>query len=123
MASSTPSIQRGAASMGAFQFSTFGKPNASIGLSPKMRLRVLSSGTQSSIISSRSESLGIGRQYCGCGQSEPQSRRLGARATSSLTSGNTSENGNDSCLEGRGESLTQQRPVSRHSSKNLNVAL
>ena len=43
--------------MGAFQFSTFGKPNASIGLSTKMRLRVLSSGTQRRLINNSNSAL------------------------------------------------------------------
>ena len=43
--------------MGGFQFSTFGKPNASIGLSTKMRLRVLSSGTQRRLINNSNSAL------------------------------------------------------------------
>src|SRR5262249_49313145 len=97
----------------------FGKPKASAGLSTKISLRVFSSGTQSSTWSSSAISLGIGLKYCGCGQSEPHSSRFGACSTSFFTSGSVSENGKLSCLEMRGDSFTQQRPVSRHCSTNL----
>ena len=41
-----------------------GKPNASAGLSTKISMRVFSSGTQSSIMSSSATSFGIGLKYC-----------------------------------------------------------
>jgi hypothetical protein len=59
-----------------------GNPNTSAGLSTKMSLRIVSSGTQFSIMSSNATSFGIGLKYWGCGQSEPQSRRFGACCTS-----------------------------------------
>ena len=42
--------------------------------------------------------------------------------TSLCTSGSVSENGNVSSFEMRGDSFTQQRPVSRQRSMNLNPA-
>ena len=73
-------------------------------------LRVFSSGTQSSIWSSSRTSFGIGLKYCGCGQSEPQSSRVGACATSFSTSGSVSEKGHP--LGDAWRSFSQQRPVS-----------
>ena len=91
-------------------------------ISTKISLRIFSSSTQSSIMSSKATSFGIGLKYCGCGQSEPHNSCVGAYSTSLCTSGSVSENGNFSWFEMRGDNFTQQRPVSRQRSMNLNPA-
>ena len=58
-----------------------------------------SSGTQSSMMSTRSASFGIGLKYCGCGQSLHHTMRLGACSTSLRTNGTVSEKGKVSCDE------------------------
>ena len=52
----------------------------------------------------------------------PQQPRRRICSTSLCTSGSVSENGNVSWFEMRGDSFTQQRPVSRQRSMNLNPA-